>query len=84
MSDIVIKKQCERCPAVEEVPVTADDIKSGKYQPDKSDGPPKIEIKIDGKMVKTYRRLCAACQAAVDKAVADIVKKREKKTSLRG
>ncbi len=84
MSEIVLKKQCERCPAVEEVPVSAEDIKSGKYQPEKTDGAPKIEIKVAGKVAVAYRRLCEACQAAVDKAIADIAKKREKKTSKRG
>lgn len=83
MSDLILKKQCERCPAVEEVPVSAEDIKSGKYQPEKSDGPPKYEIKVAGKVVCSYKRLCAACEAAVAKQVTDIAKKREKKTSTR-
>lgn len=84
MSDtIVLKKQCERCPAVEEVPVSAEDIKSGKYQPEKSDGPPKFEIKVAGKTVCVYRRLCTNCEAAVQKDVSNIAKKREKKTSAR-
>lgn len=84
MSDaIVLKKQCERCPAVDEVPVSAEDIKSGKYVPEKNDGPPKFEIKVAGKVVASYKRLCAACDAAITKQVTDISKKREKKTSTR-
>lgn len=80
---IVLKKQCERCPAVEEIPVSVEDIKSGKHTLDKPDGPPRIEIKVGGKVVTTYRILCDACDAAVSKAVSDIAKKREKKSSQR-
>lgn len=79
----VLKKTCERCPAVEEVPVSAEDIKTGKYQPEKTDGPPRVEIKMAGKVVASYRYLCTACDAAVAKAVQDIGSKREKKTSVR-
>lgn len=85
MSDnIVLKKQCERCPAVDEVPVSAEDIKAGKYVPEKTDGPPNIEIKVAGKTVASYKRLCAACQASIAKMIGDIGTKRTKKTSQRG
>ncbi len=84
MSDsIVLKKQCERCPAVEEIPVTPEDIKSGKYIPEKKGGPPKYEIKIGGEVVCSYTRLCANCDAAVKKDIANINKRPKKKTTQR-
>lgn len=83
MSDsIVVKRQCERCPAVEEVAVTVEEIKAGKLPVDKADAP-KIEVRVGGKVVASYKRLCAACEASVTKAIEDISKKREKKTSKR-
>lgn len=78
---LIIKRSCERCPATEEVPVTAEDIKSGKAPLGQADT--KYEIKVGKNVACSYRYLCAACEAAVQKLVADIATKREKKTSLR-
>lgn len=84
MSDsIVIKRQCDRCPAVEETAITVDDIKAGKLPVEKADAAPKYEIKVAGKVVASFKRLCTACEEQVAKAVEDIGKKREKKTSKR-
>lgn len=82
MSDsFIIKRQCERCPAVEEIAVTAEDIKSGKY---KSDPPAqKYAVLVEGKVMAAYSRLCGTCDEAVSKAILDIARKREKKTSKR-
>lgn len=79
----VLKKQCERCPAVEEQVVSTEDIKAGKVTIGATKGPPRYQILVAGKESVSYNRLCAACEAAVSKAVADIAKKREKKTSQR-
>lgn len=83
MSDsIFIKRSCERCPAVEEVALTLEDLKAGKGLK-AAEGPPRWEIKSAGKVVVNYRQLCAACEAAVSKMILDISTPREKKTSLR-
>ena len=81
MSEFVVKRQCERCPAVEEISVTAEDIKSGKYKPEPA--AVKYSVLVDGKPLASYSRLCEACDEAVSKAILDIARKREKKTSKR-
>jgi len=84
MSDVlVIKRSCERCPAIDEIQFTMEDIKNGKLPMDKSEGPSRFEVKVNGKSVASYKRLCAACEATVAKMVDDIATKREKKTSIR-
>ena len=84
MSDtLVIKRSCERCPAIDEIQLTVEDIKNGKLPLDKAEGPCRFEVKVGGKAVASYRRLCAACEATVAKMVEDIATKREKKTSIR-
>lgn len=80
---IVIKKPCERCPQVDEVPITADDIKAGKMKPEPTDAPAKYEVKVGGKTHVTYRKLCFACEAAVTKAIDEIATKRQKKSRHR-
>jgi len=85
MSDVmVMKRQCERCPAVKEIPVTAEDIKNNKYAPPKADAPPRYQISSNGKVVVAYTNLCDPCEQQVSKAIAEISKKREKKSSTRG
>ena len=84
MSDtLVIKRSCERCPAIDEIQLTMEDIKNGKLPLDKSEGPARFEVKVNGKSVASYKRLCAACEATVSKMVDDIATRREKKTSIR-
>lgn len=84
MSDtLVIKRSCERCPAVDEIQLTLEDIKNGKLPLDKAESPARFEVKINGKTAALYKRLCAACEATVSKMVEDIATKREKKTSVR-
>lgn len=81
MSDFIVKRQCERCPSVEEIQVSAEDIKSGKYKPEPT--AVKYSVLVDGKPLASYSRLCEACDEAVSKAILDIARKREKKTSKR-
>lgn len=85
MSDvIVIKRECQRCPAVDEVPITAEDLKAGKVgMPAPANKPPRYEMKIDGKTAFTYSHLCPACENMISRAIDDMGKKREKKTSRR-
>ncbi len=85
MSDtIVIKRECQRCPAVDEVPITAEEIKSGKVGvPTPKDKPPKYQMMINGKPAFSYDHLCPACDNLITRAIDDMGKKREKKTSRR-
>lgn len=86
MSDvIVIKRDCQRCPAVDEVPVTAEDIKTGKVgaAKDPAKTVPKYEVKIAGKVTISYEHLCPACDNMVSRMIDDMGKKRDKKTSRR-
>ncbi len=80
---LVIQKRCERCPAVVETTVSAADIVSGKVKMGKGEGPIRYEIKSEGKSLASYVYLCGPCEVAVKKAVEDICKKREKKSSTR-
>lgn len=81
---IVIKRECQRCPAVDEIPITAEDIKKGSAgAPPPANKPPKYEMKIDGKVAFSYSHLCPACDHVITKAIDDMGKKREKKTSRR-
>jgi hypothetical protein len=81
---MVVKRQCERCPAVKEIPVTAEDIKTNKYAPQKADAPPRYQISVAGKVTASYSNLCDPCEQQVSKAITEIAKKREKKSSTRG
>lgn len=85
MSDtIVIKRECQRCPAVDEVPITAEDIKSGKLgTPAPPNKPPKYEMRINGKVAFSYDHLCPGCENLISRSIDDMGKKREKKTSRR-
>lgn len=85
MSDtIVIKRECQRCPAVEEVPVTAEDLKAGKIGvPAPTNKPPKYQILIDGKPTVSYSYLCNGCENLMTRAIEDLGKRPKKKTSRR-
>jgi hypothetical protein len=80
---IVMKRSCERCPAVQEIPVSVEDIASGKFKPQAKDGTPKYEIKVEGKPVASFRYLCEACESTVRAALDNISKTLEKKAALR-
>jgi len=79
---IVMKRSCERCPAVQEVPVSVEDIASGKIKLGGKELP-KYSVLIDGKPVVSYRHLCSACETAVKNAIETISKTLEKKASAR-
>jgi hypothetical protein len=80
---LVMQRRCERCPAIDETTVSAADIISGKVKMGKAEGPIRYEIKVEGKSIAAYGYLCGPCETAVKKAVEDISKKREKKSSTR-
>jgi len=82
---IVMKRACERCPAVQEIPISVDDIASGKFKPQSKEtaGAPKYEVKVDGKPVASFKYLCAACESTVNVAIENISKTLEKKASVR-
>lgn len=81
MSALVLKHPCDRCPAVQETTVTIEDVKAGKLPP--AEAPVRYELKMQGKVVASYRRLCAACETAVSKMFEEVSRKRTKKTSTR-
>lgn len=85
MSDsIVMKRSCERCPAVQETPISVEDLASGKFKPAGSkDAPVKYEVKVEGKAIVSYKYLCTACEAMVKTAIENIAKTLEKKSSTR-
>ncbi len=80
-SVFVLKRQCQRCPAVQEVVVTTEDIKAGKIPAESKTA--KYAVVVDGKTIASYSELCEACEEAVSKAILDIARKREKKSSKR-
>lgn len=85
MSDtIVIKRECQRCPATEEVPVTAEDLKAGKIGiPAPANKPPKYQVVVEGKVAVSYSYLCPGCENLMSKAIEDLGKRPKKKTSRR-
>lgn len=86
MSDtIVMKRSCERCPAVEETPISVEDIATGKFKPKTKDpdSPSKYEFKVDGKTLAVFRYLCPACDSLVKGMLETVSKKVTKKASVR-
>lgn len=81
MSELVFKRQCGRCPAVEEVPVSYEDIKSGK-DPSK-DRSRVLKISVGGKTIVDHDFLCDNCLEIVDNYVQNIGRRLEKRSSTR-
>jgi hypothetical protein len=78
-----MKRSCERCPAVQEIPISVEDIASGKFKSNAKESAPKYKVEVEGKVVVAYRYLCAACEATVKSAIEGVAKTLEKKASQR-
>lgn len=81
MGEFVFKRQCGRCPAVEEVPVSVEDIKKG-VDPGK-DKSRALQIRVGGKEVVSHDFLCDACTEICSRYVDNIAKQLEKKSATR-
>lgn len=81
MGEFVFKRQCGRCPAVEEVPVSVEDIKKGvDPSRDKSRA---LQVKVGGEVVVDHDFLCDACNEICTRYAENISKQLEKKSATR-
>lgn len=81
MGEFVFKRQCGRCPAVEEVPVTIEDIKKG-VNPEK-DRSRALKVSLGGEEILFHSYLCSACHDICMRYVEHIAKELSKKSATR-
>jgi hypothetical protein len=81
MSELVFKRNCNRCPAVQEVPLSFDEIKAGK-DPTK-DRSRAVKISVGGQVFVSHEYLCDACIEICSRYVKNIGRQLEKRSALR-
>lgn len=77
---LFVRMCCERCPAVEEDPISLEDLKAGVV-PDSDDRD--ISVSVGGVEVVHYHYVCKACWEILSVHVADIATQPQKKSSQR-
>lgn len=80
-NELVFKRPCGRCPAIGEIPVSIAEIKKGT-DPSK-DRSREMKITIGGKVVVAHAFLCDACQDICTRAIENIGRELEKRSSTR-
>lgn len=81
MGSLVFKRQCGRCPAIAEMPVTIDEVKKGKIPID--NGQRALRIVLGANTMVEHDFLCDACLEICNKYIKNIGKQLEKRASTR-
>ena len=78
---LVVKKECERCPRVEEHEVSVAVVRKTGFSLDRKVVSCKVEV--DGEQIGSYANLCETCREIVSNYVVSIFQKLEKVSAHR-
>lgn len=78
---LVVKKQCERCPRVEEHEIDIATVRETGFSLDPD--VKSCQVEIDGEEIGTYEYLCETCRDIVSNYVVAIFQKLEKVSAHR-
>lgn len=80
--DLTQKKQCSRCPRVELIDISIEEVLEMAKRA-KSTEPPFLVIRIEGQEAVKFAALCTPCQGIVARHLEQVAKRPEKQSSLR-
>ena len=80
LDGLVFKRRCERCPAVEEIPTTLEELQAGAVG---EDSDREVSVSVGNVEIVNYQYVCKSCWEILSAHVADMATQPKKKSSLR-
>lgn len=76
-----VKKQCSRCPRVEQKDITIEE--AVKLAKDTKKQPPALEVFLEGESLGSFELLCDTCQTIIARYLENTMKRPKHQSSLR-